>query len=326
VVSFFKEKSTSAVFGLVIVSTVIRAFFWQHPAIIDIHTSDGLMYYVLQPLQSLPAGVVPFVYNIIIIIQALRLNYALNDVRMFNRQSFTSALAYVVLTALLPAWNNITAALLINSMIIWLLYRLIKLYTTQQPKTLLFNIGLITGSTVLLYFPSCVLVLVVIFAVAIFRPFRLNEWLIVIFGVLTPLYFLAAGLFLSNNLHLLVQQSAIFTLNIIRPANLAGTIATFSISGFIIAAGVYLWQKNSNRMIIQVRKNWSVLFILFLLLSVQVFFIQNAWPNALMLATVPAAAFVGNTFIAPKRNLWSALIFWLLVLLVVYNNWLSILN
>jgi len=88
---------------------------------------------------------------------------------------------------------------------------------------------------------------------------------------------------------------------------------------------VYLWQKNSNRMIIQVRKNWSVLFILFLLLSVQVFFIQNAWPNALMLATVPAAAFVGNTFIAPKRNIWSAIIFWLLVLLVLYNNWLSIL-
>ncbi len=320
-ISFFKEKSTAAVIGLFIVSVSIRAFFWKHSPGIITTSGDGFIYYPLSQLSFLSGIALTFIYHLIIVLQALRLNYVLNDVRMFPKIAFTTALAYVILTALLPAWNNISSALIVNSMLIWLLHRLTKLYNTQQAKTLVYNIGLITGATILLYFPAFPLILVVFFALASFRPFRPNEWVILLIGILTPFYFLAGWLFLNDKLSLILQQLEIFRLYIIRPASILFTVITFTIVGIAIIAGIFMWQSNSGRMVIQVRKNWAILFVMLILLLPSIYFVNNAWPDALLLTAVPAAPFVSNTFLYPKRNLGPALLLWLLIALVVYNNW-----
>jgi hypothetical protein len=321
VISFFREKSTGSVIGLFIVSACIRAFFWKHGPGIVTAPGDGFIYYLLSPLTFLSGIALTFLYHLIVVLQALRLNYILNDVRMFPKSAFTTALAYIILTALLPAWNNINAALAVNSILIWLLYRLIKLHTTQQPKTLVYNIGLITGIAILLYFPACLLIPVVFFTLASFRPFRPNEWVILLIGILTPFYFLAGWLFLNDKLNLVFQQLEIFRLHIIRPYNILFAIITFATVGIAIIAGILLWQSNSGRMIIQARKNWSVLFVMLIVLLPSIYFMNNAWPDALLLTAIPAASFVSNTFLYPKRNFGPALVFWLLVALVVYNNW-----
>lgn len=321
-VSFFKEKSPTAVFGLVIVSAVTRLFFFQQAPQIITSPGDGLMYLLLSKLSFIPAPGIGFLYHAIIILQALRLNYALNDVRMFTKTGYTTALAYILLTALVPAWNNISAALIVNSMLIWIVFRLFQLYNSPNPKTLIFNIGIIVSCTVLLYFPALPLVLLAFIAVASFRSFHLNEWMTLLLGLVTPLYFLACGLFLNDKLIPVIQQLNIFDLQVIRPGNLAATIITFTVAVLTIVAGVYTWQSNSGRMVIQVRKNWSIIFFMLLLFIPVVFVIKDAWPFALLLITVPAAGFVGNTFQQSKRNIFSALLFWLFIALIVYNNWI----
>jgi hypothetical protein len=133
VVSFFKEKSATAVFGLLIVSIGTRLFFWEHHPEIITSATDGLIYPVLSKFSFLPVIAVGLLYHAIVVLQALRLNYALNDLRMFPKAGYTTALAYILLTAILPAWNNISSALVINSMVIWLLFRLLKLYSSSTP-------------------------------------------------------------------------------------------------------------------------------------------------------------------------------------------------
>lgn len=321
-VSFFKDKSAAGVFGLVIVSAGIRAFFWRTPPQIVTSPGDGLIYYPLSYLSKVTAGIaVPLIYHLLVLIQALRLNYALNDFRMFPKPAFTTALAYVMLTALIPAWNNITSALVTNSMLIWLVYRMIRLHNTHQPKTLVYNIGLITGSTVLLYYPSFPLILVIFFALGTIRPFRPNEWVILLLGVITPFYFLAGWLFLDDKLKLFSGQLKMFYPHVVTPANLLFALITFGIATVGVITGIYLWQSNSNRMVIQVRKNWMILFTMLLVLVPPVFLIRNLWPDALLLATVPASAFVSNSFLYPKRNVYPPLLFWIFVALIIYNNW-----
>jgi hypothetical protein len=324
VVSFFKDRSPATVFGLVIVSIGVRAFFWKQPPAIIASPSDGLIYYLLDNLSFLSGSIAAILYHLIVVVQALRLNYALNDIRMFSKPSYTTALAYVLLTALLPEWNNISSALIINSMLIWLIYRIIRLYNTQNPKTLVYNIGLITGCSILLYFSSFPLILVALFAVAFLRPFRFNEWIILIIGIITPVYFLAGWLYLHDKFNLVVETFKIFQLTIIRPSNLLFTVIIFAFSAVVTMAGIFMWQSNSGKMVIQARKVWSILFLMLILLLPPVYLIKNAWPNALFLATVPAAAFVSNTFFYPKRNIGPALLFWLFVALIVYVNWFVI--
>jgi hypothetical protein len=321
VVSFFKDKSPTAVIGLIVISIATRALFWNKPPTVVTTPNDGLIYLLLSKFSVLPGAAIAFLYHFIVLIQALRLNYALNDIRMLPKPAFTTALAYVLLTALMPSWNNITAALVANSMIIWLVYRLIRLYNTPNPKTVVYNIGLITGSTVLLYYPSLPLIGVVFFALATLRPFRANEWIILLIGTITPLYFLIGWLYLNDEAEIALQQLQIFHLQIIRPLNLLVTIATFTLAGIAIIAGIITWQANSGRLSIQARKSWSFLFVMLLLLVPVIYFMKNAYPDALLLAAVPGAAFVSNTFLYPKRNFIPALLFWLFIGLIVYINW-----
>ena len=321
-VSIFKEKSASAVFSLTVVSIGTRLFFLQQPPVINSSSDDGLIYWVLSRLTFMPAVAIALLYHAIIILQALRLNYALNDLRMYPRQGYTTALAYVLLTALVPVWNNLSAALVINSMVIWLLFRIMKLYNSSSPRSLVYNIGMIAGCTVLLYFPSLPVVLVSFIALAVFRPFRFNEWLILLLGILTPFYFLGGYLFWNDRLETVLQQLNIFDLQIIRPPNLAMNMLTFSLAGLGIVSGIYLWQANSGRMVIQVRKNWIILFFMVILFIPGVYFMKNAWPNALLLCVPAAAAFIANTWQYPKKVFVPALLFWAFVAMIIVNNWI----
>lgn len=320
-VSFFKDKSPTAIIGLIVVSIGTRAIFWNQPPTVITTPNDGIIYYILSKFSVLPGVAIAFFYHFIVLVQALRLNYALNDIRMLPKAAFTTALAYVLLTALVPSWNNLTSALVTNSMIIWLIYRLIRLYNTPNPKTVVYNIGLITGATILLYYPALPLVIVAFFALATLRPFRANEWIILLIGIITPLYFLAGWLYLNDKIEILLNQLRIFQLQIIRPANMLMTITTFAFAGIAIIAGIITWQSNSGRMAIQARKSWGFLFVMLLFLIPVIYFMKDAYPNALLLVAVPGAAFVSNTFLYPKRNFGPALLFWLFIALLIYNNW-----
>ena len=120
---------------------------------------------------------------------------------MFQQISYIPAFTYVILTAMFPYWDVISAGLIANSLVIWILVKLLRLYDQNQPKTLEFNIGLILGLSIILYEPIAILISVVLFALVIIRPFKLAEWLVLIMGILLPFYFIFTYVFLTGNIN-----------------------------------------------------------------------------------------------------------------------------
>ena len=81
--------------------------------------------------------------------------------------------------------------------------------------------------------------------------------------------------------------------------------------------------KNSRgNVLIQVRKSWSVFFASLLLFIPVVFFMNGAYPSALLLVAVPAACYTGFAF-ASNRNIVPVVFFWVLAGMAVYNNWFA---
>jgi hypothetical protein len=326
VVSFFRDKSSGGVFWILAVCILLHAHFFVSPPEIVISENDGLLSVLLQPLQVLPSIAISALYYSLVIIQALRLNFILDDLKMFQKQGLTTALCYILLTSLYPAWNNITPALIANSLIIWIIPKVARLYNSSEPKTLIYNIGLITGLIIILYVPSFPLILVVFFALAILRPFWFNEWFVLLLGILTPAYFLAAILFLNDNLNTLVAYIPQFQIHFISPTNKLLLILSSAILVILILFGFYLWQANNGKITIQARKNWSVILLMLLLLIPVIFIIKNAQFDYLLLLAVPAAAFASNALIYPKNNILPSVLFWCTVAVIVYNNWVAIKN
>jgi len=321
VVSFFKDKSAVAVFWLVLVCFGLHVHSLVNPPQVTIKATDGFIYYVLGPLANADTYFASLFYVFIIFVLALQLNFILNSLHMFPRPSFTPALAFVLFSALLPSFNDISSALFTCNFVIWILYHACKLYAAPNAKTSIFNLGMLAGLSVVLYYPSLPLILIVIIALAIIRPFRLNEWFVLFFGIITPAYFLVIYLFLSDKLSLLPLPQPIFDL-VKLPLQPFFIITSLGVAALTIVWGMFSIKNSRGNVLIQVRKSWSVFFVSLLLFIPVVFFMNGAYPSALLLVAVPAACYTGFAF-ASNRNIVPVVFFWVLAGLAVYNNWFA---
>jgi hypothetical protein len=152
------------------------------------------------------------------------------------------------------------------------------------------------------------------------RSFSLSEWLISLAGLTTPYYFLFAWFYLTNqwDLKALVPNVSLsfptFQQTIWAWGGILLLILPFLIGGFLI-------QGNILRMLIQVRKGWSLLLI-YLIVSLIIPFINSSstfeyW----VLCALPFAAFHAYLFFSSERNFLTNMLFWVMVLFVMALNW-----
>lgn len=248
---------------------------------------------------------------IVLFTQALQLNSLINKHRMMQRINFLPAAAYLIITSLMPEWNHFSAPLLVNSLVLLIFSSLFKLSNQYTIKGTVFNIGVAIGISSFIFFPSVILFVWLIFALLIMRSVRINEWLICLLGVTTPYYFYAAYLFFSDHWS---WEHLFHPITIAMPSpgqslwRAMGSILL--IVPFLI--GGYFVQENLRKMLIQVRKSWSLMLI-YLLFALFIPFLNNTsigfenW----VLIIVPFAAFHACTYLYPPQRWIPVVVFWL---------------
>src|SRR5690348_8562914 len=104
----------------------------------------------------------------------------------------------MMITSLLPEWNYFSAPLIVNTILLFVLNGLFKIYNQQDARGAIFNIGLALGISSFLFFPAITFLIWILLALAVMRPFKLNEWVLCIVGVTTPYYFYGIYLFITD--------------------------------------------------------------------------------------------------------------------------------
>ena len=283
---------------------------------------NGLFSYVLaQYIYNLPLAIQVIIFHALLVTQALRLNMVMQDLRMFSSVNYVPAMTYVLLSGLLMESNTITETLVSNSLTLWIFIKLSRLYNNPEPKTLLFNIGIIAGISILLFHPTAILIVVVLFALAVVRPFRISEWLVLLLGVLLPYYFLLVFLYLNNQFALV----GAYLPNISFGSPLHGLDKLYLINlGFTLFAtlvGLYQLQSHVGRLVIQIRKNWGVMMVLLFTLILSPFMFSSLGTQVLLMGLVPLSATISNGYSNPKKLLLSNFLFWTALGLIIINNW-----
>ena len=320
-VFLFKDRSDFNLIFLLLLSVAVHFHVWMQPPIIIANESDGLLsYLLLHYIQPLPPLVLIVLFHTIILSQAIRLNILLSNFKMFQQISYIPAFTYIILTAMFPYWDVISAGLIANSLVIWILVKLLRLYEQSQPKTLEFNIGLIVGISIILHEPIAILIAVVLFALLIIRPFKLAEWLVLIMGILLPFYFIFTYVFLTGNISDFRQflPKLDWKNPLVQPS--FNIILALIVMGVQLIAGFFYWNEQQTRFIIQVRKYWGVLFLLLILTFFQpiLFSVQGLYASAIAIA--PLASFISFAYATPKRLLIPNLLFWAGAAVIVYNH------
>ena len=253
----------------------------------------------------------------ILFTQALQLNSLINKNRMMQRLNFLPAAAYLVITSLMPEWNRFSAPLLVNTFVLLIFAGLFRISNQYSIKVTLYNIGVAVGIGSFIFFPSIILFLWLIFALLVMRSVRLNEWLICLLGITTPYYFYAAYLFFSDNWS---WQHLLQPINIALPS--PGQSLWLAIGSILLIIpfliGGYFVQENLRKMLIQVRKNWSLMLI-YLLFGLFIPFLNNTaegFENWILIV-VPFAAFHACTYLYPPQRWIPVVIFWLSITFIL---------
>ena len=320
-IAIFKQKSPGNVVITLLFGLLLKLPLFLYPKNIVASSVDGRLFQWF--ISILPPGS-PMVYSVIafslLYTQALMINYMVNEYRMIIKATYLPAMAYLLITSLMPEWNYLSSPMLANSFIIWMFIYLFKLYNSNNAKAQVYNIGLITGITSYIYFPSAAFVLCVLLGLMILKPFRLNEIVLFFLGCLTPYYFHAVYLFLFGELSLrnFFPQISVRIPLLKNSIWLAGSILLLTVP-FLV--GGYFVQANLRRMLIQVRKNWSVLLI-YLLLAFFVPFINSDQSfETWILVTVPFAAFHACAYFYPVKKWFPLIIFFITIGYILYQQY-----
>jgi hypothetical protein len=321
VIGIFKQKNPINFFLLLLFGLLIKLPIFNTYYIPDVKDNDGVLYKslvnFLNPLNQQFHALYPALSFIILFIQAMMLNSFMNNQRMLNRQNYLPGLCYLLITSLFPEWNQFSDTMLINTFLLLILSVLFKTYNQPEAKGPVFNCGFILGVASFLFFPVIVFVLWIFLAMMVIRPFRINEWLLFLLGLTTPVYFYGGWLYLTDkwDTAALIPQITFGLPQLQQNLFLAGGL-TLLVIPFL--TGAWYVQDNLRKMLINIRKAWS-LFLLYMLAAVLVPFLQPGLnlENWVLIA-VPFAAFHASSYMYTAWRFIPLLFFWLSVAFILY--------
>jgi hypothetical protein len=323
VTGVFRSNNSYNNFLLLLYGIFLKLPIFLHPKVPQPQQTDGFLYKVLlnwlAPIgKGLPV-IYPLIAFFLLYTQAVYFNKVVNDQRIMQRPHYLTGMSYLLISSLFMEWNVLSSPLIINSLLIWVWAKMSGLYNNQNPKSALFNIGIAIGFATFFYFPSLAFAALIIFGLALTRPFKLAEWVIALFGIITPYYFLLAIMFLTDKWKGYHFPGFAVTYPVFNQTNWA--YAAIFIVLFTSIIGIFFIQQNFRRQLIQARKSWNLTF-LYLMVALFVPFVNATHTfDYWILCAVPVSAFSAAAFLYPSKNWFPLLLHWLMVGFVVAINY-----
>lgn len=278
---------------------------------------DGILYKGLLNISEPINQAFPYWYAclsfLLFYIQALQLNKAAANLKLFQKTNYLPGMSYLLITSLFISWFSFSSILIVNSIIIWVWAKLCGSHNFKTPKTSIFNIGFVISLAAFFYLPALLFILLMLLSITITRPFKLQEWLVGIIGLLTPVYFFAAWLYLSDGwrsfnlepFHLSLPQFFQYKWD-----------AVVIVSILIIASiGWFFVQNNMRRQVVQTRKNWQLLYLYFFISLLLIFVTINEQFITALFSAIPLSMLLAAAFLYPEKKWFPLLAHWGLVVL-----------
>lgn len=315
----FKRNNPINHFILLLYGVALKLPSFLYPEVPVPQHMDGVVYRLLLrwmlPLGENTPVVFPILSFILVYIQAIAINNLVKHQRLMQKQSYLPGMTYLLFTSLFTEWQTFSAPVIVNTLMIWVLAQLCNLNNSTRPKTILFNIGLAIGLSSFFYFPTVIFCLLIVLGIFLTRPFVLPEWLMVLLGGLTPYYFFAAWVFLTNRW----DNFKIPAIKVVKPYFFQSTISYIAVGLILITVlvGAVFVQSNLRRQLVQTRKNWTLIFVYLVVAFFIPFINTNDRVDYWVLVAVPATIIGTAAFLYPTRKWFGFVLHWSMVATII---------
>ncbi len=295
------------------------------------HMPDKLEFVFVEPFARL---LVPVSYeyaltpvvnvtlaSILIFVQALLLNMLVTRYNLLSKASYIPALMYVTVTALFIPFLNLSAPLICNFLVIWMLFKMFSFYKGDDARAAAFDLGLIVALGSLIYLPFIYLFLVVWIALIIYRPFQWREWVAVIIGYATVFFFLAVIYYYTGRIHRFSSIWLPLGTQFPTSIHISGYNYLLLIPVvFIFALSAYKLQQGFFKSYVHIRKSLQLLLFFFFIAGLAFYVKKDFQLDHFLLCAVPAAiAFAYYFLFATSRWFYETLYIILLAGIIYFQ-------
>lgn len=254
-------------------------------------------------------------FTALMLTEALVFNKIISDHKLMERAGFIPAMSFLLLNSILP-FHTSPLFLILNGIILLLLKLLIVMYKQSNANNQLLLTGFVAGCLASMNTHFLILYVWVSISVMIMRPASLREWLLASIGFILPFYFLASGLYLLDKLNT-SQIFPQFSIGFQLPE--LSALAWTKTSLFLVLpwVGMFSFNRQIGKMMIQARKAYLIMLILILAILVICLFSIQDISTTLTLLLVPSALLFATLFLSFKRDFIPNLILMSLIILAL---------
>ncbi|MBP6303474.1 MAG: hypothetical protein KA501_08850, partial [Bacteroidia bacterium] len=247
-------------------------------------------------------------YNIfslvLLLIEAIYLNYILIKHNFFFKNSYLPALFYVLVNSLYPAMLGHSSQLLAAFFLIVVLDKLFSLYDNENAVTKIIDAGVFTGIAALFSFDALMFLPFVVYSVASIRPFKLREVVLSACGLFIPLYVLAVIYFLKGDVE--TVKNGFFIVNTATNIN-AIQFSYENITPLIIALPLsviafFMYQNDIGRNNVKTRKIQNVVLVMLFFSVGSAFFSKPSFVYSLPYISIPLGIILSYYFLLERKK------------------------
>jgi hypothetical protein len=275
-------------------------------------------------LSSLPGWVGGVLGFLLTTSQVFHLNYIVQKHEVLYKNSYLPALFYLLFIALIPQFLTFHPVLIANSILIFALDKLFKIYKNPAALSLVFDTCFLIGATTLFYLPAIAFFLLFALSILILKTFSWRDWIVGLTGLALPLFFTFIYYFWNDGLDELSDK--FFLKNIRQLWDTSGLVLqgyriTLGLVSLIFILTLIRIRQNFYKNVTRIRNFQQVIFIFLgvALLSL-VFTSGSAAVYRFSILVIPLASMISYYFLAAKKKWWTEVLFWALLGLVVFNH------
>jgi len=302
----FRNTNPFAVLLILVFAFLLFALPSNAPQIKPEIVHNSVLYtYILKFLNWFlgdSKGALTFLSLCLTLFQALYLNYLSVRNKLFHQTGYLPALLFVFLSALSSTFRVFTPTQLAVCFLLPAMNLIFSIGSSHSPRKHLFNIGFLFSLIALIIQPAYLFFILMYLCIAFLRPIYLVEWVVLLLGFLTPMYFFTALLYLFDftNWNILINMLQMVQLN-----ELHLPTANLIYLGFFIVlliTGIYLLQSQLTLLTIYVRRCWAIIFGMLVFSSVVALFMHQDQSGNWLLVVPASTLLISNIFTSEKRK------------------------
>lgn len=322
-ISIFKNNQPVSIILLSIMMIVLWIPAFQQTAPIPYNNTMPLYEFYARGVNNLPYFH-NFMALILIVCEAILLNYILNKFEIMAKKTAMPAIFYCLLMSCCKPLTHFYPLLFSNFFILLALFKIGLSYRVDEAFSKIFDASFFIATASLFYFPSIIIYPLIWVTLIVIRPFIWREWVISLIGLVLPYLFVVVYYFWTDKVNFLLydkiffpSSDALLTLNNQRESFVAVSILLILLLTLSVVTLLRGWPVNTI-----LSRNFLVVLFWLLGLAILSYSMAPVFNiTYLAVAAIPLAVFIANYFLMTRFKWISELIFILFIVAIVIENY-----